>query len=613
MPSYDRSKHPVKNRHSRSAGFWKLAFLRPKRSWADRMQGEQKGQALVLLAVAFFALLAFIGLVTDVGSIYVSYTQLQRAVDSAAISAANNIKNKSGVNFREKITEATKEFLLMHNVSNLTDLKVYICSDDPSTLPATFLAMCQAENRKLAYIEATQASPVYFLQLFGVRSFPVKVTAVGETAAVDLVLVIDTSESMASEGTTGYNPNRYNPNLAGTPPGCNLDDSCHPLKEAKDAAKLLAADLFDGYDRVAVVTFSYTATLVQGLTDDLESAVPFAIDSYVNLHDDRDNYDVRWSQANGFSVVFNPIYPEDRDGDGKDTDPPCTDADLNGWDDNNGDMCDQDNVADVIDWNHDGVYNDGGGTPGWYSPGGIPPDFESTSILSTCSGCGIRVATETLMQSGRAGAVWVIVYLSDGVTNLSDTHNTYAEIPNTFIYGFCGPTPKGVAPNFWSSYCIDTNTGFSAGRYCIDSDPNECPSKIDTYGFPNFIVNATSKSGPYSAEDYAFDMVDRAALTYKFDLIDIDTGSPNYNNLRREPQGEEIVIFSIGLGTSSAGGINLLHYLANVGDEGARGNDLCAGRAYNVSCGNYYYSPTGERLKKVFESIAGRIFTKISR
>ncbi len=79
--------------------------------------------------------------------------------------------------------------------------------------------------RKLAYIEATQNSPVYFLQIFGVRSFPVHVSAVGETAAVDLVIVFDTSESMASElvnpaiiqavyETTGYNPRDYNPNLS---------------------------------------------------------------------------------------------------------------------------------------------------------------------------------------------------------------------------------------------------------------------------------------------------------------------------------------------------------------------------------------------------------------
>ncbi len=45
---------------------------------------------------------------------------------------------------------------------------------------------------------------------------------------------------------------------------CNLTNNCHPLKEAKDAAASLVANLFDGYDRVAIVTFNYTATLVTG-------------------------------------------------------------------------------------------------------------------------------------------------------------------------------------------------------------------------------------------------------------------------------------------------------------------------------------------------------------
>ncbi len=70
-------------------------FRNSEKSLTGLLQGEKPGQALVLLAVAFFALLAFIGLVTDVGSIYVSYTQLQRAVDAAAVAAANNIKNPS--------------------------------------------------------------------------------------------------------------------------------------------------------------------------------------------------------------------------------------------------------------------------------------------------------------------------------------------------------------------------------------------------------------------------------------------------------------------------------------------------------------------------------------
>jgi hypothetical protein len=53
--------------------------------------------------------------------------------------------------------------------------------------------------------------------------------------------------------------------------------------------------------------------------------------------------------------------------------------------------------------------------------------------------------------------------------------------------------------------------------------------------------------------------------------------------------------------------------MANVGDEGSRLNDECAGVATQQHCGNYYYAPAGPYLSQIFESIAGRIFTKISR
>jgi hypothetical protein len=623
----------------------KRMFPEPEKSLAGLLQGEKPGQALVVLAVAFFALLAFIGLVTDVGSIYVSYTSLQRAVDAAAVAAANNIKNPSDTYEvrHQRITEAAREMLNVHRVSGISDLQVYLCSDtgrqkydedgNPMVdaggnpiryvLPASFAAMCPQSGqvaRKLAYIEATQDSPVYFLHIFGVQSLPLHVTAVGETAAVDLVIVIDTSESMASElnppynpgdyKTVGYNPRDYNPNLS--PNGCNITNRCYPLYDAKVAAANLVANLFDGYDRVAIVTYNYTATLVLGLSDDLAGTVQNSIASDIRLHDDLDAVKVQWTSESplGGYRTFNPIYPEDRDGDGKDADPNATCTDANGdlWDDTSGDPCDSDTIADTIDWNKDGVF-DAGGAPGWYHSDQIPASFETTSILSTCSGCGIRVATETLQGSGRPGAVWVIVFLTDGLTNLSDRHATNPNVLSDFIYGFCGPTKDvPLSTNFWPSYCIDN----ASERYCIDDDPDQCPSKQGPLTFPNIIVDATTMSGPYSVEDYAFDMADRAGLTTG--LVDTSPSTPGYNANRREPSGEDIVIFSVGLDAArDARAARLLHYIANIGDDGSRENDPCDGLGPTVSCGNYYYAPTGAYLSRIFENIAGRIFTKISR
>jgi len=64
--------------------------------------------------------------------------------------------------------------------------------------------------------------------------------------------------------------------------------------------------------------------------------------------------------------------------------------------------------------------------------------------------------------------------------------------------------------------------------------------------------------------------------------------------------------------TAPAGGA-LLRYIAAVGDDGDPSTDPCAGITdYTQWCGNYYYSPTGSKLDRVFEDIASRLFTRLT-
>jgi len=573
----------------------------------DAINGEKSGQALVLLAVSFFALFAFIGLLTDVGAIYVAYTQLQRAIDAAAVASANNIKypQDTPAERKEKIRASAYEILDMHEITGISDsdLDVLLCDD--VGIPADFAALCSgSDKRKLVYIKATQQSPVYFLHLFGVQSVPLSTDAIGEAAALDMVLVFDTSESMGKD-TIGYNPNNFNP------ASCNSTNTCQPLRDAKDAAKSLTNNLFSGYDRVAIVSFDYDAQVDFNLNPDM-GQVNNAIDNLVQLHDDPPAELLAWTYNADIDktypcgrVTFNPIYPDDRDGDGFDADPglPCTDELINAtglpgkdmWDDNTCAPCDDDNYLDAYDWNNNLDFTDDTTAPLNLNAGAYY--YEGTSLLSTCSGCGLRMATNVLKNDARQTAVWVIVFLSDGVANMSDTPYTFSTgIPNGYRYGFCGPAYGGTA--FWSTYCIDTNPGtfdpdlgsdgLFENRNCIDTDSSECPPG----------ATHTTASGPYSVDDYALDMIDSAAL-----LV-----SSNED----EPRGEDIVIYSIGLGAASVGE-SLLRYMANVGDEGSRLNDECDGIATMEHCGNYYYAPSGAYLSKIFESVAGRIFTKISR
>jgi hypothetical protein len=580
-----------KNHQTISAGR-SMRILGKKKQYFSR--GEN-AQALVIIALVFFTLLAFVGLLTDVGSIYVTYTRLKNAVDSAAVAAANNIKypHETYAIRKLKITEAAREILALEHVTDITTLAVYLCGD--AGLPNDFAEACPDEDespRKLAWVQATEAVPVYFLRIFGVQSINMTASAVGEAATVDLVLVFDTSESMGKDTAGGYDPNNFDPSA------CNWANNCKPLKQAKDAAKSLVNNLFQGYDQVAIVTFDYDAETIFPLSPNLgdddfnyDGDVYDAIDHYVTLHDDAPSAKLDWYASwryQGFNHPMNLIYPDDRDGDGRDADPmlPCTDADHDLYDDSDPSQpCDNDNAWDAYDWNMDGDHTNDSQCP----DGEVCPEY--MSMLSTCTGCGIRQGTGILSEFGRPNGVWVVVFLSDGIANMSDTHDTNPNVPASFNYGFCGDSPD--ANSFWSSYCIDWNGAGSSGRYCIDTSSSTCPPGT-TY---------TNSSKPYSVEDYAYDMVDEAAL-----LV-----SENAH----EPLGQNIIIYSVGLGGADNGEA-ILRYMANVGDEGSRGNDACNPLDGDPvppkkNCGNYYYAPTGAYLDQIFESIGSRIFTKISR
>ena len=138
----------------------------------------QRGQVMVIFIVSFIALLGFAGIVTDAGSVYVTYTQLKRAVDSAAVAAANNIKNPadSYATRKTRITEAAREMIDIHNIADITTLQVFTCDD--SGVPGEFVEACPGAGempRKLAWVQATQAAPVYFLRLFGFTNVPLTV------------------------------------------------------------------------------------------------------------------------------------------------------------------------------------------------------------------------------------------------------------------------------------------------------------------------------------------------------------------------------------------------------------------------------------------------------
>ena len=531
----------------------------PKRALVKTIlygKSHERGQAIVITAIAFLAILAFAGLVTDAGTLYLNFTRLKRGLDSAAVAAANNIKDSSlpVAQRNTYIREAAREMLALNNIEDIYSLETYTCDD--SGLPVAFASLCPGvgeDKRKLAWVQASQNSPVYFLQLFGIDTIRITTHSVGEAASIDLVLVLDTSESMGSE-TPGYNTNF-------DPAPCNAANNCQPLRQAKDAAASMINKLFDGYDRIAVVSYDFSATIhdpdlatVTVLESD-HSDVITAINA-IPLHDDVDDV--------ALAPFGNPLLGE----------------------------------MNPLDINGDGTY-----------VGGIPQGF-GDSIVNTCTGCGMRIAGDILHDQGRVDSVWVIVLLSDGATNVSDlpdSSDVNNIVPAGYLNGFCGGSLPSPGPNrMWDRpWCTDSDP---TTRHCgpFHGNAGECPPGATWVG---------NNTPPYDVEDYARDITARVAL-----LVSANSNEP----IGGEEIAIYTIGLGPAATATSNDGEQMLRYMANIGDDNIRNPvpdvvadgfppDPCDGVANQTSCGQYYYAPDATFLTQIFESIAGSIFTRISQ
>lgn len=615
---------------------------------------NEKGQILVIVAASMFVLLVVIGLAIDSTLLYLNYARLKRAVDAAAIAAANDFKRGSSL---ARMKEAAYEILHIHEVNTSdVDIKIYMCNDplqagNPDTYLQTevpdFYSKCPTATqapRKMIYLRAFEKSRTYFVSLLGIQNIPITTNAIAEAAPIDLVIVLDTSGSM---GLLPVDQSHCNP--------------CQPLAAAKVAAKALIDTLYEGYDRVAVVNFdvaahtrySFTNADASGLT-----GAKNAIDSSVLLRTDPPMGQSFWASNPvigfpSFVGLLNPINPEDRDNDGLDADGSITCTLDTGtgagrWDSTRNIPCDDSTVIDAFDWNNDFTFqgttsetcttasSDNCGSKVWMNTNGNP-----MTIPSTCSGCGIREATANLTTGARPSAVWVIIFLSDGTANMTDTFATYPYVSSTglgisssYKNGFCGGQidtntddntdnasaavgQKKLGFNYWDTTCIDL---YPTERWCINAVENTCPP--GSY-WRNPAVTGQKVSPPYGPEDYARDMTDRAALR----------SSTNTN----ERMGNDIAIYTVGFGDgvlfvhpnapnsdrtncnladtthqTACPGANLLRYMASVGDDGDRTTDPCTGRGAKESCGQYYFAQAAQDLLPIFQDIASRIYTKIA-
>jgi len=665
-----------------------------------RIRHSQRGQSILLLAFAFIALIAFVGLVTDVALLFVRYASLRRAVDAAAIAAAGQIRE--GTDFGA-VAIAASQYIELHNLDP-NSIIVETCETDihawrtgtgkwdgtphpESLLPAPVnkymeeTELCDWDNpHKLVRVSAQIESPTTFLGLLGIDEIRLEATSVSETAVRDIALVIDVSESMSIDTTvtdyakaglypgggakaipancdgslrlddpkwgqccndpgTGYVgdgerqsngiivPNGFiwhdtngNGMYDGTtaeqgvlsPKGAHATSPadphhdtlvCNPFKDVKDAARLFIKRLdFVRGDRVVLVTFD---RIVRVLTPPganqrplmrSEAAAILTLNSQVGV------------QENPIQYNDCITYRRDR--------------------------------TQMIEWND------------WVLDGAIPPEpdiqpgsYESVAPCgNTNIGGGIPYANNALTDpvDVRREAVWVMIVLSDGAANVTER---VASLVGTEQYGsegycpwytFCDltgddPYTEPIAWTYHWSQCTSNNSSQTESPepkkpICNDNDEHTRHFCLDwKTGKPDGSSVECSETGRYDADDYARDMADFAGLA------EVQPGIP----------GNFIAMFAIAFGDDvikEATGAPLLRYIADAGDNGFIDNneqqdwrdngvldfgdytrygdpDVCEKYAANPTeqCGQYYYASDLATLNKVFEDIAGRLFTRLTR
>ena len=152
-----------------------------------------KGQTFIIIAAAFMVLVVFVGLAVDVGLAFIAYGKLARSTDAAALAAA--------AQFREGRTvgemQATAENAMAINGVDFTNITVEIChyslpldDQDPQLCP-------QPIRKKLVRINVDANIELAFMRVVGINNISLSAMSIAEAASIDVVLVIDISESMA--------------------------------------------------------------------------------------------------------------------------------------------------------------------------------------------------------------------------------------------------------------------------------------------------------------------------------------------------------------------------------------------------------------------------------
>ncbi len=500
-------------------------------------------------------LLAFVGLTVDAGTLYIGMGHLRRAVDAAALASASQFREGRSY---DELEAAARQVVSLNGVVPET-LVLSACVDRNDPVPAGFHdpAMCPGPNglqRKLIRVNATTRVRFSFLALVGWFDTEIQAQAISEAASVDVALAIDTSSSMTQDAQCGDGDDDDADGVA--------DDGCGaPLDANRDDAGANPA-----------VCNALDPTGLDGFPGDCH---PFQ--------------EVKAAAVNFVERLY---YPYDRVA--------VTTFDIvpTLWVPiTNTNTFTQ--TADVIrNLQVSPTRGPGITVECTYNIDGDPGGCTNTSI----GGGLLQAGNEFGRNPVRVESVWVVILLTDGAANAS-------ALVGGDINRYC-PSTTWVQP------------------FCRDNDGDTRHSVLNT---PKANPNNVYDTAQYDSDDYARDMADFVGCAP--DVADAAvwcSDTLDYADPVDPEGGQGALVYAVGLGRlvlnfTQGGDIDAgdrtLRYIAAVGDDGDASTDPCAGEPVPVlaggndsySCGNYFFSEFGTGLTAVFESIASRLFTRLTR
>jgi len=175
--------------------------------------GGQKGQILVFVALSLAVLLAIVGLAIDVGVAYGVKAKLSAAVDAAAIAAGNALSGGAS-----QSTAQANAIAAADNYFSANYPKNYLGST--ASLQQPNFPTSATPGQTQINVAATATVPTYFLRVLGVKQLTVSTSAQATKRDIDLVLVVDNTGSMASNGPAVISAvksfvEKFNPNPGG--------------------------------------------------------------------------------------------------------------------------------------------------------------------------------------------------------------------------------------------------------------------------------------------------------------------------------------------------------------------------------------------------------------